>query len=83
MKHVYYLSTVTFFRDLFSYNIQMFLHNVKEYDILQLIVCFIQTKAATPRTSFIYDTFFSISTIHIGKELPFICICQNGPIMLE
>ena len=61
----------------------MFSHYVKEYDTLQLIVCFIQTKAATPMTSFIYDTLFSISTTHIGKQLPFIFICQNVPIMLE
>jgi hypothetical protein len=27
--------------------------------------------------------FFSISTTHIGKQLPFIFICQNVPIMLE
>jgi hypothetical protein len=34
-------------------------------------------------TNFIYDTLFSISTTHIGKQLPFIFICQNVPIMLE
>ena len=30
----YYIFTVTILRDLFSYNINMFQHYVKEYDIL-------------------------------------------------
>ena len=61
----YYIFTVTILRDLFSYNIKMLQHYVKEYDTLQLIVGFIQTKPTTQMTSFIYDTISSISTIHI------------------
>ena len=79
----YYIFTVTILRDLFSYNIKMLQHYVKEYDTLQLIVGFIQTKPTTQMTSFIYDTISSISTTHIWTQLLFIFLCQNVPIMLE
>ena len=46
----------------------MFQHYVKEYDTLQLIVGFIQTKPTTPMTNFIYDTISSVSTTHIGIQ---------------
>jgi hypothetical protein len=42
-----------------------------------------QTKAASPMTSFLCDTLFSISKTHIGKQLPFIFICQSVPIIID
>jgi len=68
---------------LFSSNIKMFQHYVKEYDTLQLIMGFIQTKPTTKMTSFIFGTMSSISTTRIGIQLLFIFLCQNVPIRLE
>jgi hypothetical protein len=77
--YIIYL-TVKKIRDLFSSNIKMFEHYVKEYDTLQVFVGFIPTKPTTLMIP-IYDTISSISTTHIGIQLLFIFLCQHVPII--
>jgi hypothetical protein len=73
IQHVYNLLTVPFLGICFHTIYKCFNIMSRNMTINRV---FYTNKSRHPMTSFIYDTLFSISTTHIGKQLPLILFAK-------